>query len=328
MTISRLPDGRYKADLRPNGTEGKRYRKIFEKRREAERWEAWIKTNKTVTPGWEPLKKDSRRLSELIETWHQVRGKHLKDGRNRRLMLNNLCNRLGNPLARNVTAAMFAAYRQSRLDHVTANTINHEHTYLSAVFTELERIGEWTLPNELRKLRKLPIDDRELHWLTREEISELLDELKSAKSLSAYHIARICLASGARWTEAETVTGSSFQASTIRFRNTKNGKHRSVPITESFRSSLPIHPGRLFKHAYPTFKRRAKNLSFTLPTGQLTHVLRHTFASHFIMNGGNILVLQKILGHGSLDMTIRYAHLAPDHLEQAKDLNPLTNMDL
>ncbi|WP_278248833.1 tyrosine-type recombinase/integrase [Phytopseudomonas daroniae] len=51
-----------------------------------------------------------------------------------------------------------------------------------------------------------------------------------------------------------------------------------------------------------------------LPKGQAAHVLRHTFASHFIQNGGNIVTLQRILGHSSLVMTMRYAHLAPDHL--------------
>lgn len=55
----------------------------------------------------------------------------------------------------------------------------------------------------------------------------------------------------------------------------------------------------------------------------MTHVLRHTFASHFMMGGGNILALQKILGHSSLTMTMRYAHLAPDHLQAAAELNPL-----
>ncbi|WP_236715532.1 tyrosine-type recombinase/integrase, partial [Pseudomonas sp. BMS12] len=50
--------------------------------------------------------------------------------------------------------------------------------------------------------------------------------------------------------------------------------------------------------------------------------LRHTFASHFIQNGGNILTLQKILGHSSLAMTMRYAHLAPDHLADAVRLAP------
>jgi integrase len=50
------------------------------------------------------------------------------------------------------------------------------------------------------------------------------------------------------------------------------------------------------------------------------HDLRHTFASHFMMNGGNIYDLQKILGHTSLDMTQRYAHLAPEHLVQASNV--------
>lgn len=44
------------------------------------------------------------------------------------------------------------------------------------------------------------------------------------------------------------------------------------------------------------------------------HALRHTFASHFVMNGGNILALQKILGHSDIKMTLQYAHLAPDFL--------------
>ena len=44
------------------------------------------------------------------------------------------------------------------------------------------------------------------------------------------------------------------------------------------------------------------------------HVLRHTFASHFIMAGGNILTLQKILGHSDVKITLMYAHLAPDFL--------------
>ncbi|WP_256258981.1 tyrosine-type recombinase/integrase [Burkholderia ubonensis] len=59
----------------------------------------------------------------------------------------------------------------------------------------------------------------------------------------------------------------------------------------------------------------------------MTHALRHTFASHFMMNGGNILTLQRILGHQSLTMTMRYAHLSPDHLMEAKRLNPLSTIE-
>jgi integrase len=41
---------------------------------------------------------------------------------------------------------------------------------------------------------------------------------------------------------------------------------------------------------------------------------RHTFASHFMMAGGNILTLQRLLGHSSVAVTMKYAHLAPDFM--------------
>jgi site-specific recombinase XerD len=63
-------------------------------------------------------------------------------------------------------------------------------------------------------------------------------------------------------------------------------------------------------------------LAFDLPAGERTHVLRHTFASHFMMNGGNILTLQKVLGHSSLEMAMKYAHLAPDFLQEVVERNP------
>ena len=61
-----------------------------------------------------------------------------------------------------------------------------------------------------------------------------------------------------------------------------------------------------------------------LPVGQLTHVLRHTFASHYMMNGGDIITLQRVLGHASLAMTMKYAHFSPGHLAEVVTLNPLT----
>lgn len=44
------------------------------------------------------------------------------------------------------------------------------------------------------------------------------------------------------------------------------------------------------------------------------HGLRHTFASHYVMNGGNLYVLSKLLGHSSIQITEIYAHLSPDYL--------------
>jgi integrase len=47
------------------------------------------------------------------------------------------------------------------------------------------------------------------------------------------------------------------------------------------------------------------------------HDLRHTFASHFMMNGGSIFDLQKVLGHTDIKMTQRYAHHSPEHLQNS-----------
>lgn len=57
------------------------------------------------------------------------------------------------------------------------------------------------------------------------------------------------------------------------------------------------------------------------------HLLRHTFATRYLMNGGDIFSLQQILGHTSLDMVRRYSHLASAYLIQNyKRLSPLDNI--
>lgn len=113
---------------------------------------------------------------------------------------------------------------------------------------------------------------------------------------------------------------------------TKSGKNRAVPIDEKLNVELSeiakkSNGGRLFKYAASAFRDAIERTGITLPAGQLTHVLRHTYASHFMMDGGNILVLQKLLGHSSLAMTMRYAHLAPEHLQESLRLNPMAQLN-
>lgn len=214
-------------------------------------------------------------------------------------------------------------------------TMNREHAYLRAVFNELRRLGQWAGENPLASVRQFKEPERELSFMTLEQISALLKALE--RSGDAYLVAKVCLATGTRWTEAEALRPSRVRGGMVHLvgTETKSKKNRSVPISEALEAELRAHlvgrygedgaavASRFFVACMERFRSAVSRAGLTLPKGQLTHVLRHTFASHFMMNGGNILVLQKILGHSSLAMTMRYAHLAPDHLQEARKLNPL-----
>lgn len=330
MAITKEKAG-WLVDIQPGGRGAKRYRKTFSTRGEALAYEAWLKTQINQRPDWLPQKRDSRRLSDLIALWHKHHGNQLKAGKDTHNRLLAMCEAMGNPCMETFNASVFVDYRTKRLKAgITANCINREHAYLRAVFNELRRLGEWKAENPLRDLRQFKIEERELSYLTTDEIRELLNALRSRKG-SSYLVAKICLCTGARWSEAESLTAAQVRNHQITFNRTKAGKNRTVPIDEKLSTEIEagkIHNFglRLFKDCYEDFRRCVSSLGIKLPTGQLTHVLRHSFASHFMMNGGNILTLQRILGHSSITMTMKYAHLAPEHLQDAKVLNPVARL--
>jgi len=266
------------------------------------------------------------RLSDLVKVWYDLHGCSLKDEKARLSRTLAVVERLGDPLASAFDSLAWARYRQSRLQDASPHTVNHEQRYLSAVFSELIRLGAWSGINPLASIRQIKTDQTELSFLTLEQIGQLLEECRKSTNNHAYPVALVCLATGARWDEAENLSRGAIFGGKAHFHRTKNRQSRSVPIPKEvedavFKVAMPGN-GRLFMSCRAAFRSAYERCGFDTP-GQLTHILRHTFASHYMMAGGDILSLQRILGHSSITMTMRYAHLSPDHLESALRLSPL-----
>ncbi|HGJ5865932.1 MAG TPA: tyrosine-type recombinase/integrase [Arsenophonus nasoniae] len=333
MTVRKTENSQWLCDLRPNGRDGKRIRKLFSTRGEALNYEKYI-LEETVDKPWLGEKEDLRRLSDLINQWYDLYGRTLSDSSRMLSKLKGICARLNDPIASHLTPTEFSVYREGRLKGdipdihgrfmpIKPRTINHEQRYLSAVFGTLKKLGHWDLPNPLAGMPTFKIDESMVSFLYSKEIKTLLKALENTTNESTLLVAKICLATGARWSEAENLEGNQVTPYRITYKMTKSKKVRTIPISQKLYDELPKKRGRLFLPCRKSFERTINKIGIELPKGQCTHILRHTFASHFMMNGGNILVLRDILGHSDIKMTMVYAHFAPSHLEDAVTKNPL-----
>ncbi len=323
MAIQQQPDGRWKVDVEP--IKGKRFRKTFKTKGEAQRFEATCRSQTIQKPDWAPKPKDRRRLAELVDCWARLHGQSLSDYEGRRVIMDRMIERLRNPVAVTFSAAQFGEYRAKRLAAgISPKTLNNELSYLRAMFNELHRLGEIDFPNPLSPVRAIRIQERELSYLNNQQIDRLFQVLRSMPHPHVELVATICLVTGCRWGEAQGLTLSRVGEGMLQFVNTKGKRRRVVPIdpklAERIRKHLQLHGA--FSNCRDRFDNAVTRAKLDLPAGQKSHVLRHTFASHFIANGGNILTLQKILGHTSLAMTMRYAHLSPDHLQDVLAFGP------
>lgn len=234
--------------------------------------------------------------------------------------------------------------RDRLLQRLQAGTVRNVLASLSVVFAWALR-QRWVQHNPVKGVEK-PSAPPSLEFWTQAEVRSLLDAAKAqaAGSLDAqlqYLRVLFTLHTGVRkgellglrWCDLDL---SSKRLTIARSYRTlpKSGKPRFLRLPDAIISALqawePICPKTDEGLVFPVKRQRGWGMAgdthslLRLPALLRTagvrvlphpwHALRHTFASHYVMSGGNLLALQKILGHSDVKTTLIYAHLAPDFL--------------
>lgn len=190
--------------------------------------------------------------------------------------------------------------------------------------------------NPVKKMKKPKYDNKRLRFLSHEEAEQLLEALHF-KSPQVYDMSLLSLHSGMRAGEIFSLTWGDIdlEHKLINLRDTKSGASRTVHMTTQVEAIFAakehgtygelVFPGRggvRINAISKTFDNVAKSLGLndgvTDRRLKVTfHTLRHTHASWLVMEGVDLYTVQKILGHSNLEMTQRYAYLAPNTFKRA-----------
>lgn len=196
--------------------------------------------------------------------------------------------------------------------------------------------GAFVGNNPVKAARKPKTDNKRERFLTEDEADRLLDAL-AEKSVQVRDMALLSLHCGLRAGEIFALTWANvdMERGTLSVRDTKSGKNRVAFMTESVRAMLdtrnhgkpsefvfPAETGGKIGQISQTFVKTVTALGLNAGVTDrrdklVFHTLRHTFASWLVQRGVDLFTVQKLMGHETMTMTQRYAHLAPDHLQAA-----------
>jgi len=197
--------------------------------------------------------------------------------------------------------------------------------------------GMYKGDNPIKGVKLPTLQNQRERFLSYEEANKLLDELKST-SKQLHDMALMSLHCGLRAGEIFNIKGQdlNFENELINISDPKNKEARKAFMTAAVKKMLlsrkPDSPDEyVFKDKRhnskiisisATFRKAVNRLEFNKgiidPRQKIVfHSLRHTFASWLALQGETILTIKELLGHKTLAMTVRYAHLMPEHKRQA-----------
>jgi integrase len=239
--------------------------------------------------------------------------------------------RLGHYLVADITPALIAEYRDTLARGEDTYRANHTVILylgtLSHAFTIAVQEWQWCEDNPVRKVTKPKAPRGRVRFLSDQERHQLLAACQASRNPYLHTLVVLALATGARRGELQGLQWPDvdLQRGILTFHETKNGERRAVPLTGQALTLMRqyakvrrldtamIFPGPTgsrplsIRNAFENAVARAGIADFRF------HDLRHTAASYLAMNGASLMEIAEVLGHKTLAMVKRYAHLSEAH---------------
>src|SRR5438132_1420977 len=226
-----------------------------------------------------------------------------------------------------ITREEIEAWRRERMTTSRPATINRNLSRLRRMFS---LAVEWELLEEspMKGMKFLRENNARTRYLSLEECQRLIasciaPHIRAMVSVALHSGMRLGEILNLRWYDLDFASGF------ILVRDSKNGESRHVPMDATLSALFRAYSHRLGTDLVFSSSRGGRIVDVrtgflnSCKRAELTdlhfHDLRHTFASQFVMAGGDLYILKEILGHKSITMTQRYAHLSPTYKIKAID---------
>jgi integrase len=223
-----------------------------------------------------------------------------------------------------VTGWHIEKYKAWRKSVVSAKTVKNEIGCLSHVFTMAIKWGK-VQENPTKGVQRIKANNDRVRFLTKEEILRLLascsEEIQPIVQTALNTGMRMGELLGLRWEDVDLAND------VLTLHETKSGTVQHVlinsPLHELFaRANKAAEGPFVFGGEKPLHEKWVRR-RFYRALGQAGikdfrfHDLRHTFASHLVMSGVDLLTVKELMRHSDVSMTMKYAHLSRDHKRRA-----------
>jgi integrase len=339
---------------------GNRVRKSFRKKKDAEA-ELGKRVSLIAEGRYLDVKKEYKTMLKDVLTKYKENHQHqasFKTGKG--YYLENFREYFGeSTLLANIRYMNLETYRNHLRQKITKNktiradaSVNREMSCLHHIFT---KAFEWEMieqnPFDKGKSLILKENNQRLRFLNEDEILKLLDACPDYLR----NIVECALNTGMRKGEMLSLKWNQIRNGFIYLDKTKTMEPRQIPVNDTlkvlfksvrkehgFKSKCVfLYDGQIIETKTGNVRKPKKNaeakpvteikrsFSSALKRAGIVdfrfHDLRHTFASQLIMKGGTLKDVQELLGHKTMTMTLRYAHLTQEHKRKAVNLlNGLT----